>query len=173
MVLHFQRTLPEALKKIEFEANHSGHYQEIIVHEKEELSSDDNLPAYGDAKWKIVDLLNEKFSSVLKEPFDLYNWLNYNENDELAYFLNEAGSNCLNYSEFKMPHKFHLWMGKKGFVVGIEQKGKGFNAEEVHNSRIKDGEGAAFDFYRKAKSKIFFDNGKNARVVYLELIVKS
>ncbi len=162
MTLYFQHNLASALKNIE----RLEHYEFLVSGEIDSQLTE----SYGMAKWKIVDLLNEKFSKVLKDKFDLYNWLNYNENDELAYFLNEAGSNCLNYSEFKMPHKFHLWVGKKGFVVGIEQKGKGFNAEEVHNFRIKDGEGAAFDFYRKAKSKIFFDDCKNARMVLMEFM---
>jgi len=62
-------------------------------------------------------------------------------------------------------------MGRKGFVIGIEQQGKGFNAEKVHKEKIKEGEGAAFEFYRKCKGRVFFDEPKKARMVYLEVRV--
>ena len=85
--------------------------------------------------------------------------------------MNEAGSNTLNHSQFKAPSHFHLWMGKKGFVIGIEQQGKGFNAQKINQEKIKEGEGAAFEFFRKCKGTIFFDEPKKARVVYLEVWV--
>ena len=56
-------------------------------------------------------------------------------------------------------------------MIGIEQQGKGFNAEKVHKEKIKEGEGAAFEFYRKCKGRVFFDEPKKARMVYLEVRV--
>lgn len=168
MSFNFQKKLKQALENIEH-----YDYRYFLIHEKEEERNNEIIKIYGDAKWQIVGLLNEKYSLLLKGAFglhqlDLHNWLNYNEKDEVAYFLNEAGSNALNYSQFKAPYKFHLWLGRKGFVVGIEQKGKGFDAEHVHQNQIKDNEGAAFDFFRRCKAEIFFDNPKDSKIVFME-----
>jgi len=166
MALDFNHKLNQALKNISY----SGEKQELLVNSPEEVFSNNpkQIEKYGDVKWQIVDMLNQKYSHLLKDKFDLYNWLNHDESDEVAYFLNESGSNCLNHSEFKAPHKFHIWMGKNGFILGIEQKGRGFNAEEIHNHEIKENEGAAFDFFRKCKSKIFFDDKNEAKMVFME-----
>jgi len=169
MVIHFNHSLQQALKNI----IHNDEHHQFIVHEDENIAKNNStefVNKYGDCKWKVVDILNENYGLFLDEPVDLHNWLNFNQNDEVAYFLSEAGSNVLNYSQFKAPHKFHLWLGQKGFVLAIEQKGSGFPAEEVHNNKVKEGEGAAFDFYRNCKSKIFFDDKDNAKIVYLEYL---
>ena len=169
MVLDFNKTLQEALKNIGL-----TDHQEFVVHDQEEertyLTSDETIGRYGDVKWAVVDLLNEQYSKILESPFDLYNWLHKNENDEVSYFINEAGSNSLNHSDFKAPSKFHLWLGSKGFVIAIEQKGRGFDAVNVHELQIKDNEGAAFDFFRKCRSRIFFDNPTDARIVFMEYV---
>ncbi len=62
-------------------------------------------------------------------------------------------------------------MGTKGFVIGIEQQGKGFDAEKINQEKIKEGEGAAFEFFRKCKGTVFFDDSEKAKVVYLEVRV--
>ena len=169
MSLHFHRTIQQALQNI---GQHT--YHQLLI--SEEKRAAENSPGliehYGKKKWEVVDLLNEKYSRILQDKFDLYNWLHYNEQDEVAYFLNEAGSNCLNYSDHKIPHKFHLWLGEKVFIIGIEQWGNGFNALEVHEKRSKDNEGAAFDFFRKCKSSIFFDDPEKARMVFMEYLFK-
>jgi len=157
MTLHFNKNIQEALRNIgEYE------HQELFVHDQESTSQ--IIEHYGKQKWQVVDLINQKFNS----KFDLYNWLEFNQNDEVAYFLNEAGSNCLNYSDHKIPHKFHLWLGSKGFIIGIEQLGKGFNALEIEEKRIRNNEGAAFQFFRNCRSSIFFDNAEEAKVVFME-----
>src|SRR3989338_7434284 len=167
MVLSFTASLQKALQEIE-----SGEVgMQLPIHPSPKPRFNETIEVYGHAKWKIVDLLNEKYSTILKDKFDLYNWLDYNEHDEVAYFLNEAGSNALNHSEFKMPSHFHLWMGKKGFVIGIEQQGRGFDAEKINRENIKSNEGAAFEFYRKCKGMVFFDDPKNAQIVYLVQMV--
>ena len=161
MVIHFTKTVQDALKTISFTS-----YHEFLIHHEESATehSQELISKYGDAKWAIVDLLNKKFS----QNSDLINWLHHNQEDELSYFLNEVGSNVLNYSEFKAPYKFHLWVGSHGFVVGVEQKGTSFNAELIERECMKDNEGAAFDFFRKCKSSIFFDDARSARIVYFE-----
>lgn len=169
MVLDFGRNITRALEEI----GCTGECQELIIHPAEEKRTEEVVPVYGRAKWKIVDALNERYHSVIpgnliKGKFDLYHWLYYQEEDELAYFLNEAGSNTLNYSEFKAPYRFLLWLGEKGFVIGIEQKGKGFPAEEIDRQGRKENEGAAFDFFRRCRSRIFFDDVKEARIVFME-----
>lgn len=169
MALHFTTTLQEALENISF----SNEYYELPVYEAEEacshIFSDSVVEKYGHAKWAIIDILNEKYGTFLFNKFDLHNWLEKNQEDEVAYFLNEAGSNSLNYSEFKAPHRFHLWLGKKGFVIGIEQKGKGFNAIKINEEKIKENKGEAFAFFRECKGAVFFDNPEEARMVYFEL----
>ncbi len=117
MVLHFERCLEEALERIEEEE-----YKFFEVHSSEIVRSEKHsviIEKYGEAKWGVVDLLNAWFDV----GSDLYNWLHFDESDEVAYFLNEVGSNCLNYSSFKAPLGFHVWRGRKGFVIGVEQKG--------------------------------------------------
>ena len=175
MVLHFQKNLPQTLMNIDFQE-----YHELPVHQEESLvcpqTNETIIDLYGEQMWKVVDLINTKHNlnlknnQILKNGFDLYNWINHNSNDEVAYFLSETGSNCINFSEFKAPAKFHLWLGKKGFVIGVEQLGKPFNAEEINHKRIKDNEGAAFEFYRNCESAIFFDNFQAARIVYFEYL---
>lgn len=170
MALNFQHSLQKSLEKIQLTK-----YHHFLVHEDEEErnlhNSDELVSKYGDHKWAIVDLLNEKYNLFTQENFDLRNWVEEHEHDEVAYFLNEVGSNTLSHSEFKAPHKFHLWLGKKGFVVGIEQKGQGFNAEEVNEKRLKDNEGKAFEFFRSCKSRIFFDDKNNSRIVFMEHLI--
>jgi len=163
MVLDFQKKLSEALESIGF----AGEYHELLVQQEQEEI--DVLEIYGNAQWQIVDLLNEKYNSVLMDKIDLHNWIDYNQKDEVAYFLSETGTNCLNYAEHRAPHKFHVWSGEKGFVVGVEQIGESFSAEMINEKRIKENEGAAFEFFRNCNSTIFFDNPKETRVVYMEL----
>lgn len=163
MVLNFTKTLKEALEKIEFE----DEYQQLAVHEREEQANPQELiDRYGNAKWAIVESLNERYDA----NFDLHNWVRYNDWDEVAYFLNETGSNALNHSEFKAPSHFHLWMGVRGFIIGVEQKGKGFDAQKVYQEEIRENEGAAFTFFKDCKSTVFFDQSKDARIVYLNFL---
>jgi len=167
MVLNFKQSFLQALREIDF----IGKHHEFLIHESEEEVqvhlSKELLKRYGDMKWKVVDTLNQHYTTVLKNQFDLYNWLNHNEEDEVAYFLNEVGSNCLNHSQYKAPFKFHLWMGKKGFMLGVEQKGKGFPAKLIHDKKLRQNEGAAFDFFRNCQSKIFFDDPHDAKMVFM------
>ena len=167
MAIHFQRNLQQALGNIGF----TGEHQQFVVHVLEihrDESAEDVVTKYGKTKWELVDTLNAKYASELKEKFDLYNWLDFNDKDEVSYFLSECGSNTLNYSQFKAPHAFHIWFGSKGFVLGVEQKGTGFNAQEVHDKNLKENEGAAFNFFRKCQSSVFFDNAQDARMVLME-----
>lgn len=162
MVIDFEKKLQEALDLIE-----KREYHQIEVHTLEKKRVDETISVYGNAKWKIVDLLNQNYSKILTKEFDLYNWLIYKEDDEVAYFLNEAGSNTLNYSQFGAPSKFHLWIGENGFIIGIEQKGLGFNAVKINSERLKENQGAAFEFFRNCKNKIFFDNPTESRTVFM------
>ena len=138
--------------------------EEVRTH----IISDEIIGKYGETKWAIIDLLNEKYGAILFNKFDLYNWLEKNKDDEVAYFLNEAGSNSLNYSQFLTPSRFHLWLGKKGFVIGIEKKGKGFNAVKVDEEKLKENKGGAFGFFRECRNLVFFDDAEDARIVYFQ-----
>lgn len=166
MVISYSQNLAEALKKIQLEK-----HQEFIVHPHEIVrdlnNGDDILEQYGKAKWAVVDVLNVRYGT----HFDLYNWINENPADEVAYFLNEAGSNTLSYAEYKIPWRFQVWLGTKGFIIGIEQKGRGFDAQKVDEKRLKENEGAAFDFFRNCQGEVFFDDAKEARVVYFLSVI--
>ncbi|PIN87913.1 hypothetical protein COV12_01325 [Candidatus Woesearchaeota archaeon CG10_big_fil_rev_8_21_14_0_10_32_24] len=164
MAIDFDNTLDFALEKIR---NHEYHEFEIHPDEVEVTHEHDLIERYGNAKWAIVDLLNQKYGRKI----DLQNWLDHKE-DDVAYFLNEAGSNSLHHSEFKAPCKFHLWMGVYGFIIGIEQKGKGFDASFVNEHKIKTNEGAAFNFFRKCKGKVFFDDSKNTTTIFYKELLK-
>jgi hypothetical protein len=163
MVIHFSKSLQDALEEI---GTLEQQYEFVIQHTPQQrmlTNSDDILQTYGEAKWEVLELLNEQYQT----NFNHHNWLTGNKRDEVAYFLNEVGSNSLSHSEFKAPHRFHLWLGKKGFIIGVEQKGRGFNAKEVHRKKVKKNKGAAFTFFRKAKSSIFFDAPERAQIVFL------
>ena len=118
---------------------------------------------YTELKWRIIDLLNETYNT----SFCLSHWLE-SKDDEVSYFLNEAGSNTLQHAEFQAPNKFHLWLGKKGFIISIEQQGKGFDAQEVEKNNIQKNAGAAFDFFRRCESAIFFDDPAQATKVFFQ-----
>jgi hypothetical protein len=163
MVINFVKTLENALAMIGIQE-----YHEFNV--AADLEETETIKAYGKAKWGVVDTLNQHYSHILEKPVDLYNWLNYNEEDEVSYFLSETGSNAFSYSDFRKPSKLQLWRGREGFVVGMQQEGKGFNAIDVDTLRQQENEGAAFDFFRKSKSVIFFDNPREARVVYMQYL---
>lgn len=160
MVISFSFNLKEALEKIKF----GGEKRTIVI--ERTTGYNVSIVSYGKAKWAIVDLLNESYSHRFNEPINLHNWLNYNESDEVSYFLNEAGSNTLNYADGKISSTFHLWRGEKGFVIGIEQDGNSFDALRIDTLRLRENEGAGFDFYRKCRGTIFFDDKNKAKIIY-------
>lgn len=158
MVISFSVQLAGALEKIQW-----TNQQKSIPLDK---NSSQKIELYGNAKWAVVDLLNERYAQRFDSRIDLYNWIYYNEQDEVAYFLNEAGSNILNYAQHKLPSAFHLWFGENGFVIAIEQEGNGFNALQIDQLRLRENEGAGFEFFRNCRSTIFFDNPQNAHIIY-------
>ena len=160
MVLNFNLQLQEVLADLK---NYT--YHEFLIKSKDKgLDMEVFLANYGSAKWKIMELINDYYGT----NFDHYNWLHYAEEDEVAYFLNEACSNGINYSELQ---KFQLWIGKDKLVIGIEQSSP-FPALEVEEKKIKTNQGAAFDFFRRCKGQVFFDNPNKARIVFLKLKVR-
>ncbi len=165
MTIQWQQTLRKAIEEIQLEEEKEW----FVADELRTLENGDELiEKYGKAKWAVVDYLNERYKGRIKK-IDLHHWIEFDKSDEVAYFLNEAGSNCLNYAEYKIPYAFRVWSGKKGFVIGVIQKGKSFDAFEIDSKRIKENEGAAFTFFRECKNVVFFDNPSEARVVYLEV----
>ncbi len=203
MVLHYTLDLNSALRQIEF-AESAGQEHEFIVQEAEQLRTaealhnDEVLHKYGEAKWAIIELLNQHYAQYSgqannrdannedfhnenfhktthetthetthdKTTYDLYHWLLENKEDEVAYFLNEAGSNCLTHSQYKAPSKFRLWLGKKGFILSLEQKGAGFAAQEIAQKKP----GGFFTFFKQSRSLIFFDYPEKARAVFLQVL---
>lgn len=165
MTLLFQRTIQEALQQIEcIDSIQFTIYDKEISRVYE--GNDAILEKYGLTKWTIVEILNEFYH----ETFDLQHWIEKNKDDEVAYFLNEVGSNALNHAEFKTPSAFQLWIGTKGFVIGVEQKGQAFNASLINEMKLRTNEGGAFEFFRNCRNKVFFDDAEKARIVYLEYV---
>ena len=146
MPLDFQQSLPEAFSNIGFQEHHS-------------------FAEYGQAQWSIIDVVNDRYNTILKDKFDLYHWLWYHEEDELAYFLIEAGSNAFHGDQNQVGQKvptFHLWLGSRGFIVGVQQE-KAFPALELFSQRTETGGSA---FFQRAKRVIFFDNPSKTKTVY-------
>lgn len=156
MVLNYSRNLSEACNNIQVNSCLERDMKTLLK--------------YQQTLWEVMDLLNDKFSPVLSKPFDLYNWLNYNNNDEVAYFLNETTANAFTYSDHKTPIKLRIWLGKNGFIISVEQSGPGFNAKQIDAKKLKQNEGAAFTFFRNCKNTIFFDDPERAKIVYLEYL---
>lgn len=164
MVLAPYRTFPQVLPAIGSFEQHS-----FPIHEAEQLAihSEAFIATYGAAKKSVVDLLNQRYQNRLSVRADLHNWLYHRQEDEVAYFLNEAGSNTINHSDYKAPACFHLWLGEKGFIIGVEQKSSGFAAEELAKEETpSEKRGSASRFFRSCRGTIFFDNPKNAKIVY-------
>ena len=91
MVICFDSFLPDFITKIK---DHTYQQFQVHTHHQERLEQDKEiLQKYHDAKWVIVDLINQHYH--LPEPINLYNWLHHNQNDEVAFFLSEAGSSTL------------------------------------------------------------------------------
>ncbi len=169
MVVDFERTLEESKKVIGF----SKEMAEFVIFDVKEVNSLEEIQIkFSKALWTVVEVLNSRYHEKLELEFNLYNWIEHNNSDEVAYFLNEASSNCLNYSQFKAPWKFVVYFGSYGFVLGVLQQGNGFNAESVFLDRVKSNEGAGFLFYEECSSVIFFDDPDCATSVYLEFLFK-
>jgi len=172
MGLHLSYTLEKALAEIG-----ATKKQHFLIHEEEEPrlleNTDIILEKYAQAKRELIEMVNilgkkKGFST------DLQNWILENEEDEIAYFLNEAGANCLAHAEWKAPKEFHLWTGKKGFILGVEQSGKSFSAkncfQESRKKILQSSGGKGFAFFKDCRSAIFFDNPKEARTIFFQII---
>ena len=165
MTIDYSKDLDSALKNLGSFVKH-----ELVISSEERTlnNSDSMLERYGDAKFEIVRLINEKYET----DFDLTRWLRFDKTDEVSYFINETGSNALSYSSHKIPFRFLLWLGESGFIIGVEQM-SGFNAQRIDSEKLKENKGAAFDFYRSCSGVVFFDDARDARVVYFVNLFKT
>ena len=169
MVLDFTKSLDTALQEIEFQED----FAEFFVFDASASAQLEGIDArFSKALWTIVEILNTRYKSKLEKEFNLYHWIEHNPSDEVAYFLNESSSNCMNYSEYKAVWKFLVYFGSKGFVLATMQQGKGFNAVETHEKKLKSNEGAGFLFYDGCSSVVFFDDAKDAREVYFQYLIR-
>lgn len=162
MVLRFQQTLSQACQDIELKREK---YFLLPLQSRTLQNSDTLLEKYAEAKWNVITSLQAYYGPIT----NLENWINGNRQDEIATFLNEWGSNVLLYSERKIPARYSLWLGKRGCVIGIEQQGNGFDAQWVHELRLKNNKGTCFDFFRSCKSLVFFDDPRQAKKVYFQV----
>lgn len=131
-----------------------------------ERGSETALDRFSEVKWEIIDLLNTHYKDQLLEKFDLFDWLIYNDGDEVAYFLCEAGSNIITHSQFHIPACVRVFLGTNGFIVALEQQGEGFSVSLAMQKEHNELEGGGFAFYLRSKSVIFFDNWEEARIIY-------
>lgn len=169
MVIDFEKTLRQSQDRIEME----GDSAEFIVFDiGNPCSLEETEIRYGKALWTVIEIINKKYQDRLDFEFNLYNWIEHNSSDELSYFLNEASSNSINYSEFKSVWKLIVYFGKKGFIVGVLQQGKDFDAEKIFFDKVKSNEGAGFLFYEECSNTVFFDNSKTAKSIYFEYLFK-
>ena len=169
MVLDFTRILNDSLLTI----GSTKETAEFVIFDMDQPCSPEEIQIrYSKALWTVVEVINGRYASKLPFEFNLYNWIEHNHKDELAYLLNEASSNCMNYSDYKSSYKFVIHFGEKGFIVGVLQQGKGFNAELIFVNKVKSNEGAGFRFYSDCPSTVFFDDAKNATGLYFEYLFR-
>ena len=168
MGIKWDWTLTNALERIKFKDGEVWDWQISakvvkfpfdVVH----LPLSEYHERYERAQERIVRIVNYVFD----KNFDLSHWPK-KPGDELAFFLVETGNNAMWHSQFQAPYRHFLFVGEQEFVVGISQKGRGFNAREVDKLRQFSYGGRAFEFYRGCRSTIFFDNPESARVVFME-----
>ena len=81
MVISFEKKLQKALEEISF----TGEFYEFMVHEDNFIieHSEELINRYGQAKWSVVDILNERFNHILNDN-ELHN------SDDLYYYLNDS-----------------------------------------------------------------------------------
>lgn len=126
----------------------------------------------------IPSLLSERFGMAfggyVNSPQD-YNPPK-NKLHQPCLFIFETYVNATMYSSYGFISQMDLWLGKS-FIIGISQKGEGYDALYIDSHKIRHkrgevvekGEGSgAFDFYRTCKHEVFFDDPKNAKSVYLK-----
>ncbi|MFC1801759.1 hypothetical protein ACFLZB_04830, partial [Nanoarchaeota archaeon] len=81
-------------------------------------------------------------------------------------------ANAAWYSQFQFIYGLSLWTGESGFVLGVEQKGNGYDAVTINEKRITshgDGIGGGFfNLCRDNPQEFFFDNPSDARIVYMK-----
>ncbi|MAG61040.1 hypothetical protein CL619_04595 [archaeon] len=169
MVIDFEQTLTKSKEIIGFD----GETAEFLVFDKNNKITLEEIDArYSKALWTVVEVLNSRYKDKLEQEFNLYNWIEHNPSDEVSYFLNEASSNCMNYSKYKAVWKFAVYFGSRGFILSVLQQGKGFDSEKIFEERIKSNEGAGFLFYEECSNKVFFDDPKNSKSIYYEYLLK-
>ncbi len=124
---------------------------------------------YGEAKWVIVESIRQLYgerlvASGLRIP-DLYNWLFERMDDEVSYFVCEAGANILHHSG--LPGAvFKVYFGERGFVISVSQQDSGFDCEIVLRDELKKQHGGGFSFFKSCCGIVFFDDIHAVKTVY-------
>lgn len=153
-MLDFKRTLQETLQEETFDGK--------TFRIEPEVDRCDSLEEYASKKWQLIDTINKKYNTT----FSLHHWLQ-KKDDEVATFLCEAGANSI---QGQGPIGFNLWLGKKSFIIGIQQK-KEFNASQINQEEIKQNKGAGFNFFREARNTIFFNHPTQTTEVFLHYVL--
>ncbi|MBW2984400.1 hypothetical protein KY361_04750 [Candidatus Woesearchaeota archaeon] len=163
MVIAFDKTLADALREIGFSESEGVHLEEVVydgeVH-LSELSPEEQESLFA----RIGRAYGEVFNQVTLcgKSWDVPHLRN------LSDFISHITTNVRKYSQYGIEYRIHFWQGERGFVVGIEQKGRGFEAKRVDSERIASSYGNGFNFYRACSPYIFFDSPSDARIVYMQ-----
>ena len=175
MVIKFSKTLGEALQEIGY-GGELKNTIEYILHNEEKKIQDMSK----DYKSKLVqrfyrevlgknlipELVNENYGHLLKEPLVMPPH-SHDCNNPFT-FLWERYNDSILYGEYGMPSRFNMWLGQESFILGLEQKGKGFNVIKINKRKPRKRGGTGFKDLRETRHDIFFDNPEDARAVYLQ-----
>ena len=172
MVIAFHKSLNNALIEIGFQEGRDFYRQYEIYPFQDVINPNsserfEKSKEYRQKRDELLREINQGLAHKFQRRFDMSHWFT-GENDDLANFLAEAGSNAFTYSEYHAPHQLGLWLSDISFVVSVEQLGKGFNANKINNTRQKSNAGAGFELYRNCASEIFFDNPEVSKKVYMQ-----
>ncbi len=179
MVINWNKNLEETLTEIKGTTNDLPVYISMQFTTKDTKTLDTFRNGYIECNKlqnKIFEMINSIYCTTGKKRFE-YKPLQEIQEDDYSYdlnmFLHEASDNIIRYSENEIPKAFHLWTAEKGFVIGVEQEGNGFNAKKINESRIcdEDSKGRGFEFFRNSKQEILFDNPIDTRIVYMKYVI--
>ena len=175
MTLILEKILEDALRVIDYDPN-SGvhrkyplHQEEVSISEKPKDYRDHLFPylselilARGRENGEIQDTINNALGTNFGQRG------NCQQDCTLYAILFEAHASIAMHGDYNFPSKIELWIGKAGFIVGVQQKGRGFNADEISRTgKHREGGGSGFKTYKELGYDVFFDNPTDARTVYI------
>ena len=171
MVIKIGKTLDESLKGIGF-SGPNGEHLKFPLHEVAESLYRQSSEYQRNLVQKYLEVVEGDIPNTLKRRFrdrpKMFRSRFGGFCDDITYFFAETYFNVAFYGDYHFPSMIQAWVGESSFVLSVGQKGNGFDAEMVNQTRRKQNAGGAFNFFRSCESEIFFDNPNNARIVFME-----